>query len=958
MRRAAVALVATCVLAGAPLAAASAAPSFRPRIGNALGLIPLYAGQVSGSGPLQPVDYHGGEIMSGGVTIHTIFWTGGTNQFEGQPSGAPHDYVGMIQQFLSDVAHDSTATAGGTCTNSACDSFTVLPQFASGTTPASVTLGENSIVYDPATDSTVDTNPYPAKADQCASPGNTAVCVTEDQVREQINSVVQSTPGQPRGLHDLWFVYLPPDVDECAVVGYCATNVFGGYHSWIENGTTTVFAIVPDPIVFSQRTNGRDPEGFPDAERAIDVTAHETAEAITDPSGAGGWYDPEGFEIGDKCEFGPQRGTPLGFATNGAPYNQVINGHQYLTQEMWANADNNGYPDCVQATSDTNTPLPLPQVHLTQFSPIVAGNTENNTPGIGVRVSLLRAAQNGNPVTVAQASTTTAGDGSWSVSLAPYAVGDDRDEIDIDYSGVGAPTPNHQPIMTGNSQTSDSGWTGWYYLDNGNLLTNAPSRGGPSLSVVGCAAAGSITSSITTRPLSAFCDGATGVATETLGGPVDGDTSVTVSSTDNRGWQPPPAAVPNPNGNLITLTVPVGEADAVSSALGMQLHLADVGLPPVMTGLPSCTADLAAQAVTCNGLVPSESYTIADGNQSASAPADATGSMTSQVQLQGGDSVTLSNGLRTLTTLRVAHLRVSIDDGNPGAVAGGSCEPHQYYGAPIAEPPLPGAPGASGGVALTGQICPASGDASGMPTGTSAQTDELSGGLTQTEVPDVSDTVPMAGETVYGAFTALAESTDSSSPVAVSISRASGGPPVFSAANVDTAGGALIPGLARGTYKATWTLRDANGDTRIRTTRFVYEPGDPGPSGTAGTGGSAGAGGPLGPQGSAGAQGPQGPPGTTPRVTCRLTGKHHRAITCKVSFRFSAKDLSGTVLVSIARGARVAGLGHARLKHGAATITMRELGDARRGAWQVTLVVLSGRHSARTFILRLRVRHA
>jgi hypothetical protein len=245
-----------------------------------------------------------------------------------------------------------------------------------------------------------------------------------------------------------------------------------------------------------------------------------------------------------------------------------------------------------------------------------------------------------------------------------------------------------------------------------------------------------------------------------------------------------------------------------------------------------------------------------------------------------------------------------------------------------------------------------------MPTGTSAQTDELSGGLTQTEVPDVSDTVPMAGETVYGALTALAESTDSSSPVAVSISRASGGPPVFSAANVDTAGGALIPGLARGTYKATWTLRDANGDTRIRTTRFVYEPGDPGPSGTAGTGGSAGAGGPLGPQGSAGAQGPQGPPGTTPRVTCRLTGKHHRAITCKVSFRFSAKDLSGTVLVSIARGARVAGLGHARLKHGAATITMRELGDARRGAWQVTLVVLSGRHSARTFILRLRVRHA
>ena len=60
-------------------------------------------------------------------------------------------------------------------------------------------------------------------------------------------------------------------------------------------------------------------------------------------------------------------------------------------------------------------------------------------------------------------------------------------------------------------------------------------------------------------------------------------------------------------------------------------------------------------------------------------------------------------------------------------------------------------------MALTGQVCPSSGTASGLPSSPIVQTDQSSGGATQTEVPDVLDTSPMQGETVYGAFTALAE---------------------------------------------------------------------------------------------------------------------------------------------------------------------------------------------------------
>jgi hypothetical protein len=50
--------------------------------------------------------------MTGGVTVHTIYWTGGTNPFQGRPPGAPHNYIGMIEQYLTDVAAASRGTSG------------------------------------------------------------------------------------------------------------------------------------------------------------------------------------------------------------------------------------------------------------------------------------------------------------------------------------------------------------------------------------------------------------------------------------------------------------------------------------------------------------------------------------------------------------------------------------------------------------------------------------------------------------------------------------------------------------------------------------------------------------------------------------------------------------------------------------------------------------------------------
>ncbi len=149
-------------------------------------------------------------------------------------------------------------------------------------------------------------------------------------------------------------IFLPQDVDTCILPGACASNTFGGYHGISDLGHgTTIYANMPDPEIAGRLPDvATFPNGNPDAE----IAAHETVEAITDPL-ATGWMDPNGFEVGDKCEFGPMLGTILGQAPSGADDNQVINGQAYQFQEMWSNADSG----CVQRTTQTGSPLPLPR---------------------------------------------------------------------------------------------------------------------------------------------------------------------------------------------------------------------------------------------------------------------------------------------------------------------------------------------------------------------------------------------------------------------------------------------------------------------------------------------------------------------------------------------------------------------------------------------------------------------
>ena len=65
-------IVAATVMACAGTAAARG--SFRPRIGNAMGIEPVHgAASDTGEGPGIPAAYHGGSVMRDD-TIHTVFW--------------------------------------------------------------------------------------------------------------------------------------------------------------------------------------------------------------------------------------------------------------------------------------------------------------------------------------------------------------------------------------------------------------------------------------------------------------------------------------------------------------------------------------------------------------------------------------------------------------------------------------------------------------------------------------------------------------------------------------------------------------------------------------------------------------------------------------------------------------------------------------------------------------------
>ena len=422
-----------------------------------------------------------------------------------------------------------------------------------------------------------------------------------------------------------------------------------------------MYVPIPDPLVEFTPPPGSDPQGNPEAETTIDTVAHETEEAITDPYGTA-WMDPDGFEVADKCESGPQVGTPLGYAPDGSPYNQVIGGHQYLIQDMWSNSASG----CVQSSTTSTSALPLHTVSLRQFSSKVSGSL-GVAKRVKITIGLLRSSS-----VVAAAQTTSRANGTWgpvqlrSRSGAPHAVGDDREGLAIEY-GNGT-TADLVATGDGGDPFTEAGYTGWFDLDYGYAVGQSEALLGP------CGQTGVLTlrvGTFTTEPPAQLCNTETDAAL--IPTPVIGlGTPLTLTSEDNRAESPI-----EPDGALVKLTVALGEPDSVPSILNNQV-------PFLTTGFPQCTAFLRIQSVRCTGLVPETRYRI--GGRRAKATVGGA-IFVVRMHLHGGQALTLSNGAgRRLTTLHVAHLRVAII-GDQTRIASGSCQPGDFYGAQPTSPP-------------------------------------------------------------------------------------------------------------------------------------------------------------------------------------------------------------------------------------------------------------------------------
>jgi hypothetical protein len=251
--------------------------------------------------------YHGGPVMHTNKT-YAIYWV---------PSGytMQSGYSNLINQYFTDVAADSGKTSNVYYTGTQYSDGSGYVQYSSS-------FGG----------SYTDTSPLPASG---CTDSDTSVCLSDAQIQAEITKDVNAN-GWPKGPSTEYFMFTAKGIGSCSGSS-CAFTQYCAYHSWIGSGSSEILYAnmpyadtVPSACDVGQHPNGND------ADATLNVTSHEHNETITDENG-NAWYDLGGYEDGDKCAwiFGTVSGS------NGAEYNQTINGHHYFLQQEYSNYDRN-----------------------------------------------------------------------------------------------------------------------------------------------------------------------------------------------------------------------------------------------------------------------------------------------------------------------------------------------------------------------------------------------------------------------------------------------------------------------------------------------------------------------------------------------------------------------------------------------------------------------------------------
>ena len=574
-----------------------------------------------------------------------------------------------------------------------------------------------------------------------------------------------------------------------------------------------------------------------------------------------------------------------------------------------------------------------PVVQITPYSQTVSGNIGASTSGVTVNVSLIRVG-----VTVDSApAVTTDSSGAWTASFPSHALSDPSDEIQVSYSGAGAPSP------------ATSTYSDVTQLEFASVINAAGTEITIDCNDLGVDCGSSVPVNVT------YTNGQTATLTATLDadGNFEAAFSPAVTSLDT-----------------ITFDPAYAYSDGTNLEVDTQASLPGVGvLDQPGYGAPTCVADLLDGQVGCSDLASDTSYTVVQtrGGTTVSGQTVTTGGprgstdpgyVFATFDLKAGDEVIVvapaSGGepARALTSLHLAPVKVSVveQDGHlDQASTSGTCPADELD--PYAD-----------------VVCSSDGTFSeSVADDEPSFEDEFSGGATTVSVPIFNDESPADNEIVSPSFTAYADVVnygdfEHTSTVALSLTPLSGGTAQVFSGDANSTAGVAVSGLDAGRYTATWTLTDANGDTASLTTWLVVDTSAtgtpvPGPTGPAGPAGQTGPAGPAGPPGQTGPAGPAGPPGqrgpagapgpsgVSVEVTCKSEGKHKKKHqVCKLT-KLTKLPKGTNIRASLGRGDVVYGLGHTTVRSDRTVIAFHDLRRAPAGVYKLTLVIEDGGHS-------------
>ena len=244
--------------------------------------------------------------MAGGVTVHTIFWEPvARTRSTGSPdtarrSGLRGNAPAVLRRRPGRAAREPRPAATGRHATNPCSVFTTCrsgrearPARPPGSPPGQHDQlrrrrGEHRKPDGPG-DSIVDADPYPRSLTSAPRRSSRRSASPTGRCRTEVDKLVDHER-TPAGCTTSGTCSCPPDVDECIVPGVCGTNAFGGYHSLSRHTATASRSTPedrPDHRGRRDRLAGRRPAGQPRRRGPVDIAAHETKEAMTDPEGVG-----------------------------------------------------------------------------------------------------------------------------------------------------------------------------------------------------------------------------------------------------------------------------------------------------------------------------------------------------------------------------------------------------------------------------------------------------------------------------------------------------------------------------------------------------------------------------------------------------------------------------------------------------------------------------------------------